>query len=182
MANIKVSEMTEATVFDDGDYAMIVQANQNKKILKENMLSEVGDLSNLETIDKSDIVNSINEVNGIAVNNAKDNQYSQTEIDTGKVWLNNKTIYKKTLVYNVTGSTTTDISELNIENVIDYNSICHRYGNNNDDYEKPYYSGTNDYFRCFLRLNNNTIETRITISSGYNTYQIITTIYYTKND
>ena len=31
MANIKVSEMTEATSFDDGDYTMIVQANQNNR-------------------------------------------------------------------------------------------------------------------------------------------------------
>lgn len=37
MANIKVSEMTEATEFNSNDYTMIVQANQNKKINKENM-------------------------------------------------------------------------------------------------------------------------------------------------
>lgn len=41
MANIKVSEMTEATSFDDGDYTMIVQANQNKKISKENILGNI---------------------------------------------------------------------------------------------------------------------------------------------
>lgn len=67
MANIKVSEMTEATVFDDGDYAMIVQANQNKKILKENMLNgveeEIGDLTSLATTDKTDLVSAINENN-----------------------------------------------------------------------------------------------------------------------
>lgn len=72
MANIKVSEMTEATSFDDGDYTMIVQANQNKKISKENILGDIennistlntniGDLSNLETEDKSSLVNAINE-------------------------------------------------------------------------------------------------------------------------
>ena len=71
MANIKVSEMTEATSFDDGDYTMIVQANQNKKISKENILgniennistlnTNIGDLSNLETADITSIVNSIN--------------------------------------------------------------------------------------------------------------------------
>lgn len=60
MANIKVSEMTEATSFDDGDYTMIVQANQNKKISKENIFSNIGDLSNLETTDKTSIVNAIN--------------------------------------------------------------------------------------------------------------------------
>lgn len=80
MANIKVSEMTEATSFDDGDYTMIVQANQNKKISKENILgnieddistintnistinTNIGNLSNLETEDKTSIVNSINEL------------------------------------------------------------------------------------------------------------------------
>lgn len=64
MANIKVSEMTEATVFDDGDYAMIVQANQNKKISKENMIgnieNNIGDLTDLETPDKTNLVNAIN--------------------------------------------------------------------------------------------------------------------------
>lgn len=43
MANIKVSEMTEATSFDDGDYTMIVQANQNKKISHENILGNIKD-------------------------------------------------------------------------------------------------------------------------------------------
>ena len=74
MANIKVSEMTEATTFDDGDYTMIVQANQNKKISKENMLSDIptiqnniitintniGDLTNLETFSTDNLVNAIN--------------------------------------------------------------------------------------------------------------------------
>lgn len=73
MANIKVSEMTEATSFDDGDYTMIVQANQNKKISKENMIgnieSNIGTLSNLETVDKSNIVNSINSLVPVALFN-----------------------------------------------------------------------------------------------------------------
>lgn len=66
MANIKVSEMTEATSFDDGDYTMIVQANQNKKIVKENLLgnieANIGDLSQLETSDKTNLVNAVNEI------------------------------------------------------------------------------------------------------------------------
>lgn len=40
MANIKVSELTEATEFNDYDYTMIVQSNQNKKIKKENMFDK----------------------------------------------------------------------------------------------------------------------------------------------
>ena len=86
MANIKVSEMTEATSFDDGDYTMIVQANQNKKITRENILGDVeddisaintnistintniGDLSNLQTLDKSSLVGAINSVMEIGNN------------------------------------------------------------------------------------------------------------------
>lgn len=43
MANIKVSEMTEATAFEDGDYTMIIQGNQNKKISHENILGDIKD-------------------------------------------------------------------------------------------------------------------------------------------
>lgn len=78
MANIKVSEMTEATSFDDGDYTMIVQANQNKKITRENILGDIegdistnatnistintniGDLTNLQTPSTENLVNAIN--------------------------------------------------------------------------------------------------------------------------
>lgn len=66
MADIKVSEMTEATTFDDNDYTMIVQANQSKKIAKTNMFNDIntniGDMSSLETTDKSSLVNAINEI------------------------------------------------------------------------------------------------------------------------
>jgi len=66
MANLKVSEMTEATMFDDNDYTMIVQANQSKKISKENMLggieTNIGDLSTLTTPVVSNLVGAINSV------------------------------------------------------------------------------------------------------------------------
>jgi len=120
MANIKVSEMTEATSFDDGDYTMIVQANQNKKISKENMMSEVGELANLETTNKSNIVNSINEVNSIATNNAKDNIYSLNEIDTGKIWIDGKPIYKKTLYISSLPNATTDYYDTTVTNLSEF--------------------------------------------------------------
>lgn len=120
MANIKVSEMTEATSFDDGDYTMIVQANQNKKISKENMLLEVGKLSNLETTNKSNIVNSINEVNNIATNNAKDNIYSLNEIDTGKTWIDGKPIYRKTLFISALPNATTILYDTTVTNLREF--------------------------------------------------------------
>ena len=80
MANIKVSEMTEATSFDDGDYTMIIQSNGNKKISHENILgdietnistntsnitaldTEIGNITNLTTTDKTSVVNAINSI------------------------------------------------------------------------------------------------------------------------
>ena len=110
MANIKVSEMTEATSFDDGDYTMIVQANQNKKISKENILgnieddistintnissinTNIGDLTQLKTTSKDNLVNSINSLtsytlfensqgtsNSITLSDSKDN-YTYLEL------------------------------------------------------------------------------------------------------
>lgn len=110
MANIKVSEMTEATSFDNGDYTMIVQANQNKKISKENILgnieddistintnissinTNIGDLTQLKTANKDNLVNSINSLtsytlfensqgtnNSITLSDSKDN-YTYLEL------------------------------------------------------------------------------------------------------
>lgn len=68
MATIKISEMPSATTFEDDDYAMIVQSNNNKKITKANMLSDVGDKTNLTTTNKTNLVSAINEVNTKAPN------------------------------------------------------------------------------------------------------------------
>lgn len=105
MANIKVSEMTEATSFDDGDYTMIVQANQNKKISKENIFSDleneistntsdistinnnIGDLSDLETEDKSSVVNSINELKNTTT------LWEGSELPAGKTYRLTDNIY-----------------------------------------------------------------------------------------
>lgn len=124
MANIKVSEMIEATSFDDGDYTMIVQANQNKKISKENMLSDIptiqnnistinnniGDLTNLETSDTSSLVNAINELKNAEV-------YSTNEIKTNKVWVDGKPIYRKVINYTGTLSAGGNYIAHNISNL-----------------------------------------------------------------
>lgn len=49
MANIKVSEMTEATQFNNSDYVMILQTNSNKRISKTNMLNGYAKEANVET-------------------------------------------------------------------------------------------------------------------------------------
>lgn len=124
----------------------------------------------------------MNEIKAVVNNNAiilqNNTEISQTEVKIGED--NGKSIYKSIVEFNATGNTITDISSLNIDEVYDYNAICHRFGSSNNDYEKPYYNTSSDYFRCFLRINTNTIETRITTSSAYTTYHIKVTIKYTK--
>lgn len=93
MANIKVSEMSEATSFDDGDYTMIVQANQNKKIARENILGDIeGDISTINT--------NIGNINNLIVDNNlvgainKIASYSTTPVKIGE-WYDGRDILKR---------------------------------------------------------------------------------------
>ena len=111
-------------------------------------------------------------------------EYSTKEIKIGTTD-NNEPIYRKIIIENVSnGSSTSDISSLNIKEIYDYTSVCYRKGQYNNDYEEPYYSGQNDYFRIFFRTNNissdypTSIQYRI--ASSYSSFKIKTTIYYTK--
>ena len=128
MANIKVSEMTEATIFDDGDYAMIVQTNQSKKISKENMFSNleneintnasdistintnIGDLTNLSTETKTNLVSSINELKGREA-------YTTEELKTNKIWIDGKPIYRKVVNCGNLGNATQITIDHNITNI-----------------------------------------------------------------
>ena len=129
MANIKVSEMTEATTFDDGDYTMIVQANQNKKIARENILGDIesnististniGNLSNLETDDKSNLVNSINELKNAEI-------YSTDEVKTNKIWINGKPIYRKVINCGALPNNSDKVINVNVSNI---NNVINIYG------------------------------------------------------
>lgn len=62
MASVKVSEMVEATHFDDNDYAMIVQGNQNKKISKENMFKNNPNEFIVVTISDSQLISTNSQV------------------------------------------------------------------------------------------------------------------------
>ena len=111
-------------------------------------------------------------------------EYSTKEIKIGTTD-NNEPIYRKIIIENVSnGSSTSDISSLNIKEIYYYASVCYRKGQYNNDYEGPYYSGQNDYFRIFFRTNNissdypTSIQYRI--ASSYSSFKIKTTIYYTK--
>ena len=124
MANIKVSEMTEATVFDDGDYTMIVQGNQNKKISHENILGNI----------ENNIANNTSNISQINTNITNYGQYSLQETFTGKTWIDGKPIYRKVincgaLPNNTTKNVTHNIS--NLSNVIFANGISYSSGTGN---------------------------------------------------
>jgi len=59
---IKISEFTQTTTISNTDLIPIVQGNETKSITKENLLAEVGDLTELETTDKTSIVSAVNEM------------------------------------------------------------------------------------------------------------------------
>lgn len=125
MANIKVSEMTEATTFEDGDYTMIVQANQSKKISKENIFNDledeissntndistindnIGTMANLKTQITTDLVSGINSIIDADI-------YSTTEVKTNKIWIDNKPIYRKVINFGTLPNTTDKLVDPNI--------------------------------------------------------------------
>ena len=148
---------------------------ENKVKINDSSLPAV---NKVRDVDMNEIKNVVN-TNATKLDNAIDIKTNEVVIGEDE---NGNTLYKNVLIYQVTGNTSTDISDLNINVLYDYNSLCRRYGNTNEDYEKPYYNSSTDYFRSFIRINTNTIETRITTSSAYSTYEIRTTLIYTKNN
>lgn len=168
MANIKVSEMTEASVFDDGDYTMIVQANQSKKISKENMFSgieeNIGDLSNLETQNKTSIVNAINSTNLM-------NIFSTTEQLIGK-WIDGNDLYR--IVLTSTGT---------------FSNASYNIGTLNDNYKMRFCIGifynssnNNEYVlsnpTTEIRHIGGNINVKFDVSWDSGTIELV--VYYTK--
>lgn len=143
-------------------------------------INENSGIAAINKISDSDM----NEIKSVVNDNAdqSDNNFNistaEALVGTNELGEN---VYKITLKYTVNGNSSINISQLNISKVENYESMCNRYGTNNTDWEKPYYNGSTDYFRSFIRTNTNTIETRITTSAAYSTYDIKTTIWYTKS-
>lgn len=85
--NSQIADINKTTASD---------MNEIKSVVNEND-TNVGDLSDLNTIDKSSIVNSINEINNKGI-------YSTTEQAVG-TWIDGKTVYRKVI----------DLGALNIQ-------------------------------------------------------------------
>ena len=129
----------------------------------------IGDINNLKTDNKSSVVNAINEL--------KDGEiYSTTEINTGKIWTDNKPIYRTIIVVNpYTSGGNVSINELNIENITNLQAL-RKYNNQTDI---NYYNNNNDYFRVLVRkYNNQFVITMQGSNSGQAKVEII--LEYTK--
>lgn len=150
----------------------------NKVAINEN--AEIPNINKITDSDMNEIKAVVNNNDDIVTNATT---YSTREIKIGTTD-NNEPIYRKIIIENVSnGSSSSDISNLNIKEIYDYTSVCYRKGTNND-YEHPYYAGADDYFRVFFRTNSASSDyptsIQYRIASSYSSFKIKTTIYYTK--
>lgn len=78
--NASIADVNKCKASDMNEIKNVVNANANL----------VGDLSNLDTTDKSSVVNAINEI-------IDNDAYSTNEIKTNKVWTDGKPVYRKVI-------------------------------------------------------------------------------------
>ena len=134
-----------------------------------NNSQNIGDITALNTTDKSSVVNAINEL--------KDGEiYSTSEVNTGKKWIDNKPIYRTIIVVDpYTSGGNVNINELNIENITNLQAL-RKYNNQTDI---NYYNNNNDFFRALIRkYNNQFVITLQGSNSGQAKVEII--LEYTK--
>ena len=188
MANIKVSEMTEATSFDDGDYTMIVQANQNKKISKENIFSNledeisdnadnittinnnIGDLSDLETSDKTSVVNAINSIFPKLVEDGE-------AVPSGRI-VDNKIEYVQR--FNC-GNAPAKNGQTTFNTQLSGVAITKIEGKLQDSSNEWFWTMPNPYLRIRYRYSNGTIYFNENNYESLSTYKIILDVYFTNN-
>lgn len=112
--------------------------------------------------------------------------YSTDETFTGRLWVNDKPLYKKTIILNNASSygvasSEYSLSSLNIDTLVDIESIID-YNTSQWHYtRKAYHVNDTDYFSAFVR--SNTIQMRVgstTLSSITQFNYIMHNIYYTK--
>lgn len=82
----------------------------------------IGQLSSLETTDKSSLVNAINEVKNAEV-------YSTTEVKTNKIWIDGKPIYRKVIEDTLPTISSSGVQNVNIpHNISNFESLVNISG------------------------------------------------------
>lgn len=120
--------------------------NEIKSVVNANA-TLMGDLTNLNTTDKTSIVNAINEIN------SKTSIYSSNEFKTNEVWIDGRTIYRKTFTLNIGTATTFSlahgISVSNTSNIwVDIGNSF--FSTSAVSQSMGHYSSNDDYSRIYL--------------------------------
>lgn len=133
----------------------------------------VGDVNNLKTDNKSSVVNAINEL--------KDGEiYSTSEINTGKVWIDGKPIYRKYITFSQANSGNyTYTHNLGIDSVVSCDAFCSVASQtiSSHGYRPAPYIVNNTNFCIISQITENTIITQVGQWTD-NTFYI--TLEYTK--
>ena len=148
----------------------------------------VGDLSQLNTTDKTDLVSAINEVDG------KTDVYSANELKTNKVWTNGKPIYRK-IVSNTMPSTGSGTIESpngsalpnDFETIVSIVGIMQPASSDTIVLFKPipFYNSTSDYILTHVgsmvngTFDKNSVYVRST--DGYKSHPYTIIVEYTKS-
>ncbi len=150
--------------------------NEIKSVVNTNV-DKVGDLTDLDTTDKLSVVNAINELHG-------NYEYSTTEVNTHKKWIDGKDIYRIVLNLDTIPAspinTSIDVASLNVDTPITTIGLFTKRNKGTIDIGN-YYSSSNDYGRIFYREQDGlyTIQIRMaTTDSPINSIKVI--FEYTK--
>lgn len=144
--NASIPDINKCKAIDMNEIKSVVNGNDDL----------VGDLSTLNTNDKSSIVRSINEV-------YQNNVYSTDEIVVGK-WIDSKPIYRKVIEINsglVSGENTINFSNIsNLKEIVNINGNTKIQDSNRNMFWTPlcvYHPSDNNWRLSIMRINNNSM-------------------------
>lgn len=153
MQKINFQDLPNTTTPVDADNLNDLQDNVENAI--DENTNNIGDITTLKTTNKTNIVNAINEL--------KDGEiYSTSEINTGKIWIDGKPIYRKYITFSQANSGNyTYTHNLGIDSVVSCDAFCTVAGQSisaNGYRPMPYMVSNENYFRIGS-IKENTIET-----------------------
>lgn len=154
-----------------GNLNKIEQGIYDNSIATEENTDNIGDLDNLTTQNKSDLVNAINSIVDSEV-------YSTDEVKTNKVWIDGKPIYRKVInVGNLPNNTNKSVaSGVNFNNamLVKMYGVC-KHSSSNVSFPLPFANPSTLGYSIMLNMDNsnNIIVTTGTDRTGYYGYVII---------
>ncbi len=150
----------------------VIQNGDNIKLETPTHISDIvgdiGDLTELDTTDKTNLVGAINEIEA-------GNVYSTSEINTGKIWIDGKPIYRKVInlgswTSNSSGNNDKTIAQINYDTVIELNLYV-KYGD-------AWYNKWDTFNNILI---NDTTTLRFNISTSITFADSFVIIEYTKS-